>query len=293
MAQNAGGWAVRGTANLGTLIAKTNGNKFEIIMTASATFLSVNRSRPMRFPVARSSLPVARVATVRGSWRYHAPKRSGLVLFGAFLAAATLHAVLLLAFNGGARPKRVVASTAERVIQVELPPLAPDEPEEKVEELHDAEATAMAVPQLPDRPSIDRPDAFTQPMDFHPTVDLDPSALRQMTIPTRISRGSGTGVASVFDLSELDRAPVATAQPAPQFPPQLKNSVNEARVTVNFVVDSTGRVVNANVVDSTHQGFHDAALDGVRRWKFRPGMKAGRKVATNMLVTIRFNVLDS
>lgn len=264
-------------------------------MTASATFLSAKKtSRPMRFPRSRSALPVARVATTTGSWRYSAPKRSSGVVLGAVLVMAALHAIALLAFNGKAAPTRVVAPAAQRVIQIEMPPLQPDEPEEKVEELKDLDsAAAMPVPTLADRPSIDRPNDFTQPMDFTPTLDIDTSALKQMTVPTRIARGSGTGTPSIFDVSQLDRTPVATAQPAPQFPAQLKNQVAEARVTVNFVVDSTGRVINANVVDSTHRGFHEAAIDGVSRWKFRPGMKAGRKVATNMLVTIRFNIMDS
>jgi len=248
----------------------------------------------MRFPRPMSSLPVARIATVSGSWRYNAPKNSSSTRAGVIIAVAALHAVALLSFNGKPAAVRVASPATERIVQMEMPPIQPDEPEEKVEELKDTESmAAVAVPQLMDRPSIDRPEAFTQPLDFTPTVDIDPSALKQMTIPTRIGRGSGDGLASVFDISQLDRTPVATAQPAPQFPPQLKNQVEEARVTVNFVVDSTGRVINANVVDSTHRGFHDAAIDGVSRWKFRPGMKAGRKVATNMLVTIRFNILDT
>ncbi|HET7535642.1 MAG TPA: energy transducer TonB [Candidatus Didemnitutus sp.] len=263
-------------------------------MIASATFLSARRiPRPTRFPRAVSSLPVARAATVTGSWRYQAPARSRLVYAGAFLAAAALHAVLLLGFNQNSHPARVIARAPVQVIQMELPPVPPDEPEETVEELHDSDSSAVAVPQLAERPSIERPDALVQHVDFQPAVDVDSSAMKQLTIPTHIARGTGKGGTSIFDISQLDRAPVATAQPPPRFPQQYKNTVNEARVTVNFVVDASGRVINANVVDSTHPGFHEAALDGVRRWKFRPGMKAGRKVATNMLVTIRFNVEES
>jgi protein TonB len=46
------------------------------------------------------------------------------------------------------------------------------------------------------------------------------------------------------------------------------------------------------VTDSSHHGFDDAAMVGVSKWKFRPGMKAGRKVNTRVRQMITFTVGD-
>ena len=53
-----------------------------------------------------------------------------------------------------------------------------------------------------------------------------------------------------------------------------------------------GRVLEPVVTESTNYGFNDAALAGVSRWKFRAGMKSGRKVNTRMRVPIVFKLLD-
>jgi len=64
-------------------------------------------------------------------------------------------------------------------------------------------------------------------------------------------------------------------------------------VRVEFIVDTAGYVVNPVIIDSTHPGFNGPALEGVRKWKFRPGMKAGRKVNTRMQVPIVFRVVEN
>lgn len=40
------------------------------------------------------------------------------------------------------------------------------------------------------------------------------------------------------------------------------------------------------------RGFERPALDGVVRWKFRPGMKLGRKVNTRVIQPIDFSIND-
>jgi len=45
-------------------------------------------------------------------------------------------------------------------------------------------------------------------------------------------------------------------------------------------------VLNPIVVESSYNGFEDAALSGVARWRFRAGMRGGRRVNTRMSVPI-------
>jgi periplasmic protein TonB len=76
------------------------------------------------------------------------------------------------------------------------------------------------------------------------------------------------------------------------FPRNLKNEVSRATVTVEFIVDPTGKVTFAKVTDASYPGFDDAAIVGVMRWQFRPGMKGGKRVSTRMIVPLIFRVVD-
>ena len=63
------------------------------------------------------------------------------------------------------------------------------------------------------------------------------------------------------------------------------------RVVVELVVDETGRVESARVVQSSSPIFEEAALYAVRRWTFtRPLDKAGQQVACYLTVTVSFRL---
>ena len=48
----------------------------------------------------------------------------------------------------------------------------------------------------------------------------------------------------------------------------------------------------ARVVEASYPGFEDAAIMGVMRWQFRPGMKGGKRVSTRMLVPLIFRIVE-
>ena len=59
-------------------------------------------------------------------------------------------------------------------------------------------------------------------------------------------------------------------------------------VTLIFIVDETGRVINPRVEKSSHPEFDSPALEAVRQWKFEPAIKGGQRVSCRMRVPIRF-----
>ncbi len=59
-------------------------------------------------------------------------------------------------------------------------------------------------------------------------------------------------------------------------------------VTLIFVVDASGKVVDPRVESSSNSAFDNPALSAVKKWKFEPGLRAGKRVATKMRVPIRF-----
>ena len=104
-------------------------------------------------------------------------------------------------------------------------------------------------------------------------------------------RDSGRGVrVAVFELADLDQAPVVLSQPLPQYPPSLLRTAAAGEVTVTFVVDAEGVVRAVRITAATRPEFEVPALQAVARWKFRPGRKDGRAVATRVEVPIAFSV---
>jgi protein TonB len=96
-----------------------------------------------------------------------------------------------------------------------------------------------------------------------------------------------------FDVSDLEQRPEIIAQVAPAYPGELRRARIEGTVTVVFLLTEEGRVDEARVENASRPEFEAPALDAVRRWKFKPGMKDGEPVRTHMRLPIRFRIASS
>ena len=105
--------------------------------------------------------------------------------------------------------------------------------------------------------------------------------------------GLGADMDQAFSMADLDQKPRVVYQPAPVYPAALRSRKIDGIVTVIFVVDANGRVANAKVEKSSDPAFDKPALDAVRKWKFEPAMKEGRKVSAKMRAPIRFDTKAS
>lgn len=236
----------------------------------------------------------SRVPPSPGDWKYcTVGGRAGTLAMGLFIAAL-VHVVFLYGFNR--KPARAAAVVDEApVIQMAMPEILEEEEEKPVELTDDLEPPAgMTVPTLAEYITAVPVDAFVQPMSFTPPSSGDLLGAKLSTVPIHMTRGTGkvSSLGEIFKLSDLDKQPTAVFQPAPPYPYELKRTGVEGTVNVEFIVDAQGEVVHARVVSSTHTGFEEAAIVGVLKWKFRPGIKAGRKVNSRMLVPIRFTITD-
>ena len=230
-----------------------------------------------------------------GAWRYFPEKTTRVTYAVAIVVSIGLHAVVLLGIHPPAKKPRPVMKDDLIAITITQPDLKElDEPEPTP---RDADTPppdpGSLVPMQQDVLSLARPSDFVQPLDLSsllPQPDL--SQAKVFTIPEHIARGGKIGEGMViFNIADLDRIPEAVYQPAPIFPPGLRQQVDRATVKVEFIVDTDGHVSNAFVVDSTHPGFDEAAITGVTKWRFRAGMKNGRKVNTRMQVPIIFKII--
>lgn len=178
-----------------------------------------------------------------------------------------------------------------------LPDMPEEEKEKPVESLDNDNSEAPAginVPMLTDLPTLVPVDAFVQPLDFRPKVDTDLSAAGLTSIPVNIARGGAGGakLGKIFEIGDLDREPRPIVQPAPRFPAELTKLYTASTVVLEFIITAKGEVVNPKPISSEARRFEDAAIEGVLKWKFRPGMKAGRPVNTRVRISINFRVTE-
>ena len=98
----------------------------------------------------------------------------------------------------------------------------------------------------------------------------------------------GADVDRAFTLAEIDQKPVASLQPSPPIPQEMRGRKIEGTVSVIFVVDAAGKVLDPRAEKSSHLAFEKPAVEAVRRWKFEPAIKSGKRVACKMRVSVRF-----
>lgn len=205
--------------------------------------------------------------------------------------AAGLHSALFISL-----PRSPVA-TDQPPPSVILPPVPPTIPIDMADpaDLPDNTATAGGVEPLPTQPEILRPaderPEFTVPITESTTTLVPVEDLRNRGIsgPPGIPGPGEVGPPRLPSAVHLDRIPRTLAQPAPDYPYDLRNEGASGSVTVEFVVGTDGRVVTADAVRWTRREFVDPALRAVMRWRFEPGMLDGRKVRFRMAVPIEFN----
>ena len=67
----------------------------------------------------------------------------------------------------------------------------------------------------------------------------------------------------------------------------------EGWVKIEFTVTPEGNVSDPNVVAAEPEGiFDDAALNAIRKWKFKEKIVDGRAVAQKAVQTLKFKLLN-
>lgn len=96
----------------------------------------------------------------------------------------------------------------------------------------------------------------------------------------------GTGDGPVLD---YDQPPRLLSQIKPQYPQEAFVKKIEGTVLVEILIDSTGAVVKARILQSI-PALDAAALQTVKEWRFAPAMKHGRPVATIAQAPVTFRI---
>ena len=134
-------------------------------------------------------------------------------------------------------------------------------------------ATGLGLPPRPDAASvgeqpriINEPIAPPPPAPPPPTAPAAAPAIADSATPTPISR------------------------PAPRYPREALSRGIGGTVQVRAVVASDGSVERMEVATSSGNRYLDrAAMEAVRRWKFKPAVRGGQAVAAEVIVPLEFN----
>jgi len=95
----------------------------------------------------------------------------------------------------------------------------------------------------------------------------------------------------IHQIFEVDTPPRLVRHFQPVYPFSAKRKNIEGQVTVRFVVDKTGMVLNPVVIDSTPEGvFEDAALKAVSKWRFKAAILNNMPVDVYVVVPLAFEL---
>ncbi|MFT3831148.1 MAG: TonB family protein [Opitutaceae bacterium] len=122
-----------------------------------------------------------------------------------------------------------------------------------------------------------------------PAVMPNPNS-NNWTVPRTPFSGKKAVRNDFVPLKDLDNKPEAVNRIAPIYPPEAKRLGYSGTVLLRFIVDSRGAVSEVEVVRSDFNELNRAAVDAMVRWKFRPGMKNGRRMTTRMEMPMVFSL---
>jgi protein TonB len=102
----------------------------------------------------------------------------------------------------------------------------------------------------------------------------------------------------VFDVASVEVRPELTNRSEVarlverNYPPLLRDAGISGSVTLSFVVNEDGRVNESSieVLDSSHEGFADAARRAVSRMRFRPAKVNNQAVKVKVQIPVSFTV---
>jgi len=210
------------------------------------------------------------------------PQKSGW--FGPILGALFLTLVVFLVLP---LTQMVSSGIQKRLVlsKVDSATLAPP--------VDEAEPPPPPPPPLEEEPPPPPPSLSDTPPPMNMSVDLDIAVGAGGALAgfgNVSATEESTSILNDFDVSELESKPEVVSSVPPRYPSELRRAGIEGRVTIVFVLDTGGRVEDPRIETSTQPEFEQPALEAVRKWKFRPGMKDGEAVRTFMRLPIAFRM---
>jgi periplasmic protein TonB len=102
--------------------------------------------------------------------------------------------------------------------------------------------------------------------------------------------GGGTG-GGAYRIGGDVSAPQLISKVEPEYSEDARKAKYSGTVLLSIVVDEHGMPRDIHVIRQLGLGLDEKAIEAVMKWRFRPGMKGGRPVATQAQVEVNFRLL--
>ena len=197
-----------------------------------------------------------------------------------FSIAISLCIFLLVPFSELLMNKKnkLMLRRVDRAVVKKVPPIKP--PEIKKEKK-----------KMSSKPKLTKTRSKLNPLKINASLALS-SGIETGDFAIDIGFGPELGRDSfVFELSEVDKPPVPTIQMPPMYPLHAKMQGVEGKVELNFTVTEEGNVADIVIESSVPRGvFDNAAVNAVRKWRFKPAVKGGKAVSVRVKLPLKFEL---
>ena len=75
-----------------------------------------------------------------------------------------------------------------------------------------------------------------------------------------------------------------------KFPEEAKKNNVQGKVLVNATIDKTGKVTKAAISQGIGSGCDEAAIKAIKKTKFKPAVKDGKKIECEVTIPIEFKL---
>jgi len=148
------------------------------------------------------------------------------------------------------------------------------------------------LPELPAKPQSETPDP-AKPDVSMPSPDIDiPMGTGGLPYLGDFMKSAPPTVSP--DTPEIDMNVVPTKKIDPVYPPRALRAGIEGTVTVQFTIDKQGNVKDIDIVRAEPPDiFNRAVIQALRRWKFPPATRDGKRIEKRAQQDIRFSLQGS
>lgn len=196
-------------------------------------------------------------------------------------AAAVFHLILLAVQLPDLMSQAAAAPDPAKVYVVQQVRFKKPPPEQK-QELPKPKAKKVPIPD----PTPDEPEPIREIEQEEPTFDV-PDTDVLWDIPTGPPPSEPDG--PIIVAGDVV-APEKVDAPQPQYTEIARKARVQGVVIVQAIIDKEGQVTNVKVLKGLPMGLEDAAVDAVKRWKFRPATLNGKPVAVYYNLTVNFRI---
>ncbi len=74
----------------------------------------------------------------------------------------------------------------------------------------------------------------------------------------------------------------------PKSTPEAKEAKLEGTIVISVEIHPDGRAYNIRIEEGLGMGLDENAIEAIKQWKFRPGMKGGEPVAVSAMIEVNF-----